>query len=287
MKTVEADFDPGQVITLNLYPYGTDVLLYGVALAERVNDLGSYWITQAFLTGRYRSALIIGSDRVQRSRIYVGPNEDTTYHIGNWEGSVDIGQYYFAGTGAYTLTLTVVDNLLAPIEGAYVSLYRGGDQRHGLTNAAGQVIFFSNAVTWTDVSVVASGFTFVTAPIIVIANAAITYTGVVNSLILPPLAQEQVHVQSYVFNEFGQLENGVEVHTRMIQPSTLSGIYDKKKATYTSVVGVVTLTNLFQDAVYDIWRGQSTPMKYRVPITTDAVIEGPPILGDDENDPCA
>lgn len=290
MKTIRADFDSGFAPTLKLWDNTTGALSYSFLLAESLpTEPGSYFKTETFITGRYRAGLEILGSIAQRSRIYVGPDENTIYHLGNWEGSIDVGAgYYLAGVGAFVVTITIKDNLNVPIQNANVSLYRTGDQRHGVTNVNGQVVFNSDAVTWTNVAIVASGYTFAAASLTVTANTNVTYSGVPIVPILPPLTNQQVHVQAYVFNEYGVLENGVLVNTKMIQPSTLSGIFDKKKATFASIGGIVTLTNLFQGAWYDIWRGRSTPMKYYVPIVSagTTTVNCDPILGDDELDPC-
>lgn len=210
-KTVEANFDPNLgTISLQLWTYGVTSLTpgYALTLVEDPSDLGRYIYTGVLATGRYRSPLLIGTDVVQRSNIVIGPNENTVYHLGNWEGSIDIG---------YAIPFV---------------------------------------------------------PVIPIVP------------ILPPLTNVQVHVQAYTFDEMGQLENGVVVYVKMVVASRLSAFFDSKIAQYTSVAGVVTLTNLFQDAWYEIWRGRSTPQRFHVPITTDDIVEMDPILGNDETDPC-
>ena len=97
----------------------------------------------------------------------------------------------------------------------------------------------------------------------------------------------QVNVRACIFNEFGAQEDGVVINVKMVQPPPVAGgMFDNKVAQYTSVAGIVLLTNLFQDAWYDIWRGRSTPMRYHVPVTSASQIDIDPILGNDEADPC-
>jgi hypothetical protein len=200
-KILEADFDPLiSPLLYKLYPIGSDVVSYSGTLTERAIDKGSYTKTDTFLTGRYRAALLIGTDVVQRGRVQIGAIEGLTYFIGNWEGTIDIGN------------ITVQP--------------------------------------------------------------------------LPPISANQVNVQAMTFDEFGQLENGVLVSVKMILPSTLPGFFDSKIAVFTSVAGIVTLTNLFKGATYEMWRGRSTPIKFVVPITSDLTINGIPVLGNDSTDSC-
>lgn len=288
-KTILANFDSGFTLQLKLWNFNTGVLAYTLALSEIVAEDGAYTYTGTLNTGKYRCGLFVNGDLVQRGSIYIGPNEDTTYQIGNWEGSIDVGfgAYYLAGTGSYTITITVVDDEDNPIPNAYVSLYRSGEERHGLTDITGQVQFNSIAATWT-VSISALGFNFDTETLVVSSNTSVEYQGTPNTVVLPPLENYQVHVQAYVFDEYGQLESGVEINCQMVQPSNLSGVFDKKIATFTSVDGIVVLENLFQDAYYNIWRKRSTPQRYHVPIVEEGVtvVNCDPILGDDSTDPC-
>lgn len=290
VKTVRADFDPDFTVQLKLWTYTTDALAYTFDLTEDITEDGSYYHTADILTNRYRSGLFIDGFVVQRSAIYIGPNENQTYRIGNWEGSIDVGPgaYYLAGTGAYIITATIKDSFNLPIENAYISLYRTGDQRHGKTNAAGQVVFNSDAVTWTSVSIVAQGYTFITSPLTIIGNVNLIYNGIPIIPILPPLVNQQVHVQAYVFDQYGQSENGVKIKSQMIVPSAISGVFDDSIAEFTSMNGIVTLTNLFQDAWYMIWRGKSKPMRYHVPVVAvgTTTINMDPLMGNDNIDPC-
>lgn len=289
-KTVKADFDPGRSVSLKLWDFDTGVLVYNVALTEVVGEDGSYSRTDTFVTGKYRSGLIVGGFVVQRSVIYIGPNENQVYRIGNWEGTVDIGagSYYLAGSGAYLVTITVKTDLNVVIQGAHVSLYRAGEQRHGTTNVSGIVQFRSDAVTWTDVVITAMNYVFAGASLVITANTSVTYNGTPSTPVLPPLADHQVHLQAYVFDQYGVLENGVKVKAQLIETPNFPGIFDDAIAEFTSINGIVTLTNMFQDGVYNIWRTKSKPMRYQVPIVAAnvVVVEMDPLKGNDNTDPC-
>lgn len=192
------------------------------------------------------------------------------------------------GTGARTVTPTVLSPTLAPVEGAKIRYTKGGETYLGTTDVNGQVVSFNLDDGSWEVSITASGLKYNGTTEIVNGVETPIYEMELNTVVLPPLENYQVHVQAYVFDEFGQPEDGVEINVQMIQPSTLAGIFDKKVATFISVSGIVVFTNLFQGAAYNIWRGNSTPYRYYVPVVEEGVevVDCDPILGDDEADPC-
>lgn len=289
--TIAADFDPGfgTDLVLLLYIPQSDTLGYTLPLTERINDIGSYVYTGEVVANRYRTALVLDGEVVQRGRIAVGTQQDTEYHVGNWEGSIDIGYgaYYLAGTGAYIVQIFIHDDQDQPVPNAIVSLYSGGFQRHGRTDENGLVQFNSDARIWA-VSILATGLNFGPETLNVAGNTTEVYNGTPFAADLPELGDYQVHVQGYTFDEYSQLEDGVEVNTQMISPSNLAAVFDDKVATYTSVDGIVILENLFQGAVYNIWRKNSKPIRFRVPVVSSGVtaINMPPLIGNDEDDPC-
>lgn len=91
-------------------------------------------------------------------------------------------------------------------------------------------------------------------------------------------------------------EADAEVHYKLIYPPNEAGIYsDKTVDLTTNLSGEVTLS-LFQGAVYDIWIGESQPVRVEIPVnaSTDPEVdpeigeyfELPPIVGNSDIDPC-
>lgn len=96
-----------------------------------------------------------------------------------------------------------------------------------------------------------------------------------------------VDILMKTLNELGSDANGVVISVKMIYPPPNSvGIFDDKVKEFVSAGGEVVLSDLFQDAWYDIWRGSSPALRYHVPITSETVIQIAPFIGNDENDPC-
>ena len=83
--------------------------------------------------------------------------------------------------------------------------------------------------------------------------------------------------------------DGILVYSRMVYPPPNTGIFTDIRQTWISSGGYVLLTGLFIGATYDIWRGDYTSSnhtRYRIPETEDELITLPPVLGNDEEDPC-
>lgn len=80
--------------------------------------------------------------------------------------------------------------------------------------------------------------------------------------------------------------DGVVISVKMILPPPVGNIYDDTTQHFISSNNQVTLSQLFQNAWYDIWRGQSLPMRYHVPVTSATEVIIDPLLGNDETDPC-
>lgn len=193
------------------------------------------------------------------------------------------------GTGARTITPTVWGPGLTLIEDATIRFTKGLESYIGTTDAFGQVVSFNlNDGTWT-VAITANGLTFSGATLIVNSDDTPSFTMSSNPMsgVLPPLTDLQVHLQAYVFNEYGQPENGITIKVRMVIPSPLSAFFDNKVANFVSAAGIVTITNVFKGASYDIWRGKSALLRFYVPIdAAGPIIEIDPILGNDEVDDC-
>lgn len=280
-------------LVMDIYLYGAAQnavpLVTGLALTADTQRLDTYWTTTtAALTGLH--TVVIREGTTIRARGFVNLDDTTNVHrvdsapyIGNIASTiVNVGLQ--AGEGAFALTIHLQDAGGAPIEAANVGIFRAGDARQGTTNASGDVVFNTNAVTWTTVSIVAIGFNFVTAPIVVVGNMTVTFVGASTGALPAPLSADQVHGIAYVYNEDGGLENGVSVYSQMILPPKTSGVYDSKVNVNISAGGIVTILNMFEDAVYLIWRGNNTSgkIKYKVPITVNSTVNLPPIVGKDE-----
>jgi len=279
-------------LTLDIFAYeaaqNAAPLVSGLVLTADTQQPDKYWTTtNAGLNGLH--TVVIKEGTTIRGRGYVILDDTTSVHyvvgetfIGNIEATtVNIAQ--LAGTGAFVLTIEVLDENDDPIEGANVGIFRPGDSRQGSTDIDGKVYFNSNNVTWTSVAITAIGFTFATSPITVVGNMTVTFNGASSGALPAPLSSAQVHGIAFTYNEDGAAENGVIVYSQMVLPSTTSGVYDSRINESISSNGIVTILNMFQGAIYRIWRGKSVePMKIKVPITANSSFNLPPILGMDE-----
>jgi len=96
-----------------------------------------------------------------------------------------------------------------------------------------------------------------------------------------------VNVRACVFNESGEADNSVRIHAKMINPPPSQGIFSNDIQTFVPSGGVVILSNLYQEAWYQIWRNRSAPVFYRVPVTLKSQVDFDAVLlGNDELDQC-
>lgn len=138
----------------------------------------------------------------------------------------------------------------------------------------------------------------------------------IGTLVVPtvPDPAAQVSVLINVYDEDGQLEDGVKVYKQMVVPPPNPGVYSDKIKEAISANGIVVFNNLFTGAAYHFWCGRSdriyrkildegepgiTPptnfeamiVELNVALTWEAafltLFFGPPIiLGNNSVDPC-
>lgn len=191
-------------------------------------------------------------------------------------------------SGPYQLRFEVKDAANVPIEDAQIALYRAGDFRWALTDANGVALINSEAVTWTTVSVTATGYQFTTTPITVVANATIPITGTAVNIPAPVPNSGKVTGTSIVYDLNGIPVVGAIAYAKMeLNPVTV-GIYSDLTRQATSIAGgAVYFENLFKGARYQFWIGNSDRFSYLIPSDAVTPHELPSFIGNSIADPCA
>lgn len=118
------------------------------------------------------------------------------------------------GTGARTVTPTVLNSLAAPIEGAIIRFTKGAESYSGTTDVNGQVASFNlDDGTWT-VAITAVGYSFAGTTLVVNGTETPTYTMTTNSVSAPAAPNLSIGTLLCLGTD-GLPEEGVEIKVRM------------------------------------------------------------------------
>lgn len=184
-----------------------------------------------------------------------------------------------AGTGAYTITVTVTDGT-DPLEGAKVRFTKGAESSLITTNVSGQASVGLDAGTWT-VAATLAGYSFTPTTLVVTASAAVSYA--MTAVTIPASDPTLVTGYWYCYDESGVLEEGAIVQMRVKSYSGHGAAYDLQIRSETSdAAGLATFTNLQPGAVYQARRGENSDWTdITVPTTATSPYALPDILGEE------
>ncbi len=188
----------------------------------------------------------------------------STHGAGNW--TTDTG----TGTGAWAVTITVDDGS-DPIESATVRVTKGAETFVSTTDVNGEVNsgsgFSLDDGTWT-VTITQSSFTFTPVTLEVSADTDITYS--MTTVSFPASNPSQVTGFLYTYDESGVVESGVTVNLRFRNLAGTGIAFDTAIKTATSdATGLVTFTNLFPGAEYEL-RRETNGIWRTVTVASDA-----------------
>lgn len=162
-----------------------------------------------------------------------------------------------AGSGAYTLTVTVNDGATA-LQNATVRMTEGANTFTATTNASGVAVFALDAATYA-VAITKDGYQFTPTTRVVSATASQTYS--MTAVTITPSPADQVTGYLTTYDENGDVEADVDVTLRIKSaPSDAGFALDSADRVATSDVnGLVEFPGMFPGARYSIWRGTEIP----------------------------
>jgi len=164
-----------------------------------------------------------------------------------------------AGSGAYSITITVTDTSDVALEKAIVRFSKGAETYSTVTNLSGLALFSLDSGTWT-VSITLPGYQFTPTTLAISANTSHTYE--MTQVTIPSSAVGTVTGYLYCYDEDGVIEENVSVELQFVSLTGVGVCSDTAIRTELSdVTGLVTFTNLVPGATYRIRRGKGYPWK--------------------------
>ncbi len=166
-----------------------------------------------------------------------------THGAGAWGGS--------AGSGAYTITLTVNDGATA-LENATIRLTEGVNTFTGTTNASGIAAFSLDAATYS-VAITKDGYSFTPTTLVVTATAPQTYSMTAVTITPSDPAQTTGYVTIYTGAHVVVAGAVVEIQIlKLANGTTGSGINDPLISGTTNGSGYVEFVGLPRGATYQV-----------------------------------
>lgn len=162
-----------------------------------------------------------------------------------------------AGTGAYTVAITVTDTASPAnnIQSATVTLTEGVNQYTATTTVAGVATFNLGNATY-NYSIAKSGYAGASGTIVISANTTTTKTMAANTT--PPAATPNFTTGKLTcYDEAGALEPGAVIHAQLIAGSGTAGeSLDTKRRELTAhaTTAVVTIPGMRWGTTWNIWR---------------------------------
>lgn len=183
-----------------------------------------------------------------------------------------------SGSGAHLVTVTVDDGT-DPIEGAWVRMYLDVANNFVLqTDASGQATFSLDSGTY-QVGITKAGYSFTPENAVIAGAAALPYSMTVN--VITPSDPGFTTVYSVVYDETGQVEEGVNIYCQAVSSDVVGVVLDETVRTAVSQAnGLVQFPNTIKGVVYRFWRETSAKRyNHEVPLTTGDDFELPSIVG--------
>lgn len=188
------------------------------------------------------------------------------------------------GTGANTITVTVTDLVTeGPLEGAKVRFTKGAESNLVVTNASGVAVFSLDNGTWA-VAITLSGYTFTPTTLVVAASDAVPYT--MTAVTIPASDPGMVTGWTYCYDEEGIVAAAVDVSIVLLEfldvptwedEGGVAGFSDPRIEA-SDADGLVTFTNMFTGARYQIYSESGVPRTFTIPADATGAYKFPAIV---------